>query len=176
MYDCYHNKIVDGREEFPPGWIIGENLLYFAGWTLAGALLWPIRVVSGLPLLTILWAVLVIVIQIALKKHLCSGCYYYDRRCHLGWGKLAARLFPPDSGSVKLGMKLTMFYIIPPPIILLIALILAFSVGAGWLYWTMITVYLLLNLLTFPVRKLGCGQCTMRDVCAGSAVKGRQQM
>ena len=70
MYKCYQDGIVSGTEAFPVSWIIGENLLHLGIWILAGYLLWPVTLISGWPLLTILWAILVVVVQVLLK---CRG-------------------------------------------------------------------------------------------------------
>ena len=102
MYKCYQEGIVNGTESFPLSWIIGENLLHVTMWVLAGSLLWPVWTPSGIPLLTIAWAILVVVVQVLLKKHNCSGCYYYDKRCHLGWGKISSAMFEQDSGSLNI--------------------------------------------------------------------------
>ncbi len=171
MYPCYQKNIVGGRESFPFSWIVGENLLYIALWGISGYLLWPIWIVAGLPVLTIIWAILVVVVQILLKKHNCSGCYYYDKWCHLGWGKMASTLFEQDSGDPKLGMKLAFFYILPPPLILIAAIAAGLLKDVSGLYWFMTGVFVVLNGLTFPIRKTGCGQCAMRKGCPGSAVK-----
>lgn len=173
MYECYQKNIVKGTENFPLIWIIAENLLHLAMWILAGYLLWPVWMPSGVPLLTIAWTVLVVVVQIFLKKHNCSGCYYYDKWCHLGWGKLAAAMFEQDSGNPKIGMTLAFFYIIPPPLILLVSLVLAFTKGVPQTYLGLLCLYVVLNGITFPIRKKGCGQCAMREVCPGSAVKSK---
>ena len=171
MYKCYKGKIVSGAESFSLFWIAGENLLYLGIWALAGYLLWPILTIFGLPLLTILWIILVLVIQILLKKHNCSGCYYYDKLCHLGWGKISSALFEQDSGNPNIGSKLSLFYIVPPPVILVASIVFAIIVGVAWIYWAALALYIALNIVIFPVRKKGCGLCAMRDVCPGSAIK-----
>ena len=171
MYKCYQGNIVSGTESFSIPWIIGENLLQLGMWTLAGYLLWPVVSVSGWPLLTILWAVLVVVVQVLLKKHNCSGCFYYDKLCHLGWGKISSALFKQDSGDPKVGSKLSLFYIVPPPIILVTSIIFAAVGEVVWIYWASLALYLVLNIATFPLRKKSCGLCVMRQVCFGSAVK-----
>jgi len=171
MYKCYQDNIVSGKESFPLSWIIGENLLYLAMWVLAGYLLLPIWTPFGLPLLTIIWAVLVVVIQILLKKHNCSGCYYYDKLCHLGWGKISSAMYKQDSGNLKTGMKLSLFYILSPPVVFLISLIFAIFKNPPWIYWLTLVLYVILNAASFPVRKKGCSSCVMRKICPGSATK-----
>jgi hypothetical protein len=173
MYKCYQDKIVAGNESFPLSWIIGENLLFVTAWVLAGYLLWPIWTPWGLPLLTIIWAILVVVIQVLLKKHNCSGCYYYGKSCHLGWGKISSAMFKQDSGNQTIGMKLSLFYILPPPLIFLTSLTFAIIKSPAWDYWVVWAVFTILNVVSFPLRKTGCGLCAMREACPGSAAKSK---
>ena len=171
MYKYYQGKIVSGTEAFTIPWILGENLLHLGMWVLAGYLLWPIVSVSGWPLLTILWAVLVVIAQVLMKKHNCRGCFYCDKLCHLGWGKISSALFKQDSGDPKVGSKLSLFYIVPPPVILVTSIIFAVVGEVVWIYWASIALYLALNVVTFLLRKKSCGLCVMRQVCFGSATK-----
>lgn len=171
MYECYRGKTVVGKESFPLPWILGENLFYAVMWILAGYLLWSLWRAYGIPLLTILWALLVVGVQVLLKKHNCSGCYYYDKWCHLGWGKVSSGLCAQDSGNQKLGMKLALFYILPPPIIFIASFIYAIFGDPGWIYWCALILFLALNVVSFPLRKKGCGLCAMRECCAGSATR-----
>ena len=174
MYKCYQDKIVPGTESFPLAWIIGENLFYLIMWVLAGYLLWPIWIPFGLPWLTIIWAVVVVTVQILLKKHNCSGCYYYAKLCHLGWGKLSAAMFKQDSGDPNVWVKLAFFYILPPPVIFVAALSFAIIKSPVWIYWFILVLFTILNVVSFPVRKKGCRLCAMREACAGSAAKSKQ--
>ena len=171
MYKCYQNKIVTGTESFPLSRIIWENLLYISMWVIAGYLIWPIWTLWNLPILTIIWTLLVLFMQILLKKHNCSGCYYYDKRCHLGWGKISSAMFKQDSGNLKTGLKLSLFYIIPSPLIFIASLIYAIINKAALIYCLILILFLVLNIASFPVRKNGCSLCAMRDACPGSAVK-----
>ena len=171
MYKCYQNNIVSGAKSFSPLWIISENLLYLFIWILAGYLVAPVWKPFGLPLLTVIWIVVVVTVQILLKKHNCSGCYYYDKWCHLGWGKIASTLFEQNSGNPETGMKLSLFYVVSPPLIFIISLGFTIINTPGWFYWFWLALFTILNVITFPVRKKGCSRCAMRETCPGSAVK-----
>ena len=171
MYKCYQEGIVEGTESFSLSRIIGENLIYLAMWVLAGYLLWPVWKVTGLPLLTIIWALLVILIQILLKKHNCSGCYYYDKLCHLGWGKISSAVFEQDSGDYNTGIRLSLFYIVTPPLIFLTSLIFAIIKSPAVTYSIFLALYVILNITALLIRKIGCSVCAMRKVCPGSASK-----
>ena len=120
---------------------------------------------------TILWAVLVVVVQLLLKKHNCSGCYYHGKACHLGWGRVSAWMCAPDSGDPKTGMRLSLFYVLSPPLILLTAVAVGLVLSVGITHWAVLAVYIGLNVGSFPVRKKGCRLCAMRRVCPGSAAK-----
>jgi hypothetical protein len=174
MYKCYRDKIVPGAESFSLAWIVSENLLYLTMWGLIGYLIWPIWTPFGLPLLAIMWAVSVVVVQILLKKHNCSGCYYYDKWCHLGWGKISSAMFKQDSGDPNVGMKLSFFYIIPPPLTFLISLVFAIIKNSTWVYWFILVLFVILNAASFPVRKKSCSLCAMREACPGSAAKSKR--
>lgn len=174
MYDCYRHSIAEDRSEtYPLWWVVAENLLYLGTWVIASALLWPLQV-GGWPVATWAWAAIVVVIQVWLKKHNCSGCYYYGKRCHLGWGTLAARLFEQDSGDLQRGMRLSLFYVVSPPLVLVAAVLLGLLQGVAVDHWILLGAYVVLNAASFPIRVKGCGRCAMRRVCPGSAVKPKR--
>ena len=171
MYPCYRDKVaLERRETFPASWILLENLLHLSTWVVAGMLLWPVRWL-GWPVATVAWAALVVAVQILLKKHNCSGCYYYGKSCHLGWGRLSARMLAQDSGDPRTGTRLALFYILSPPLFLVSGILVGVLLDAGVWHWATLGSYVLLNLVSFPVRMKGCRQCAMRHVCPGSAAK-----
>ena len=174
MYSCYESGISEGRESFPPLWILGENLLFLATWAAAGWLLWPVQVAYW-PVATMGWALFVLVLQVLLKKHFCTGCYYYGKSCHLGWGHISALLFERDSGSHKLGFALAMpMYMLSPPLVLAAGVVIGLLLKVGTTHWIALGVFVALNVFSFPLRIKGCGQCKMRAVCPGSAAKPKK--
>lgn len=171
MHDCKQKGCVDGREAWPLAGILAENALYLAIWGLSGALLWPIWTPDGVPALGLGWIALVVVVQVALKKHNCSGCHYHGKACHLGWGKLSAALFPPDSGNPRLALAFSLFYVLTPPLVLLAAILQLVFRAPGWPYAALLGGWVLCNGLTMPLRKRGCAQCCQRMTCPGSACR-----
>ena len=171
MYDCYRDGIAaERREAFPLSWIVSENLFYLSMWVIAGWLLWPIQW-STWPVATIAWTTIVVIVQVLLKKHNCSGCYYYGKSCHLGWGKISGWLFEQDSGDPKIGLRLSLFYVLSPPIILVMAILVGIFLEVDTSHWILLGAFVALNALAFPVRIKGCGLCAMREVCPGTASK-----
>ncbi len=171
MYPQYRDRLAPTfRESFPTSWIVAENLLYLSTWVAAGWLVWPLQW-QGWPVATLAWTAVVLVFQVLLKKHNCSGCHYYGKSCHLGWGRLASRLFKPDCGDPRTGMRLALFYVLSPPLFLIAGILIGVFADVGTLHWAILAGYVVLNAVSFPVRLKGCRACAMRLVCAGSAAK-----
>jgi len=56
----------------------------------------------------------VIMVYVVLKKVVCTNCYYYDKLCSFGWGKLSSLLFKKgrvEDFNTSIGLKVAM-----PPI------------------------------------------------------------
>ncbi|MBI4702991.1 MAG: hypothetical protein HY744_17890 [Deltaproteobacteria bacterium] len=173
MYARYKAGICDGAESFSTWWILGENLLFLATWVAGGWLLWPVAL-GGWPVATMGWALCVLVLQILLKKHNCSGCYYYGKSCHLGWGRLAALLFAQDSGNPRIGVVLAVpMYMAPPPLLLIAGVVIGVLLPVGAAHWVVLGVFVALNAASFALRPKGCGRCKVRAVCPGSAARPR---
>jgi hypothetical protein len=173
VYQCHREGIAPVRREtFPVSWIVLENLLHVSTWVVAGTLLWSPRWL-GWPLATVAWAILVVVVQVLLKKHNCSGCYYYGKRCHLGWGLLSARMFREDSGSPGAGTRLSLFYVVGPPVILVASILIGTLQRVRTGHWFLLGAFVALNAVVLAVRPRGCRLCAMRRTCPGSAAKDR---
>ena len=171
MYDCYKDKITENRtENYPLSWVLFENTLYIVIWILAAILLIPIKLYS-LPIVTTIWIIVVIFVQIILKKHNCSGCYYYGKMCHLGWGRISPLIYKKDEGNPELGKKYSVFYIISPPIILILSILSGIAYKVEIVHWYILAAFIVLNVITVLLRKVGCGKCAMRLVCPGSAAR-----
>ena len=121
--------------------------------------------------MTIAWAGLVIVVQVLLKKHNCSGCYYYGKACHLGWGKLASWMYKQDSGNLQTGVRLSLFYVVSPPLFIIAAALIGIFIEVGIMHWMILCCYLGVNMVAMVLRFSGCRVCAMRMICPGSAVK-----
>ncbi|MFH1537067.1 MAG: hypothetical protein ABID45_03705 [Patescibacteria group bacterium] len=117
----------------------------------------------------------VIMIVFVLRKLLCTNCYYYDKWCHVGWGKLAALFF--KKGNIEkfnsgLGQKIVPFtyglLALVPLIFIIITLIQDFSV-----FKIVVLVLFLISafLSSVTLRKNSCSKCKMRYCCKGCAVK-----
>lgn len=114
-------------------------------------------------------------VYVVLRKLVCTNCYYHDKWCDSGWGKLSAKLFKKgkigdfnESVGIKLAPLTYGLLTIVPLVLIIISVIQVFS-------WYKTGVLILLLLVSFYSggisRKTTCSQCKMRLICPGSAVK-----
>lgn len=160
-----------GFEEFPKAGIIFGNFMMFLWIALGTIACWVFY-----PLVAWVYLSLAIVmVYIVLRKLVCTNCYYYDKWCAMGWGKLSARFFKKgniEKFSTNIGIKLAPLTYgllsLIPLILIVISLIQKFAL-------LKIIVLFLLLLVSFYSgaigRKKNCANCKMRLICPGCAVR-----
>ncbi|TES92873.1 MAG: hypothetical protein E3J87_03730 [Candidatus Cloacimonadota bacterium] len=160
-----------GFEEFPKAGIILGNFMMFLWIALGIIACWFLY-----PLVAWIYLSLAIVmVYIVLRKLVCTNCYYYDKWCAMGWGKLSARFFKKgniERFNTNIGIKLAPFTYgllsLIPLILIIISLIQKFSI------YKIIVMFLLLLVSFYSGaigRKKNCANCRMRLICPGSAVR-----
>ncbi len=158
-------------DKYPVWWIIGQNVVFIAYFTLGAILLSPVKI-SGFPVLSVIYALfLVVMLVFVLRKHLCTNCYYYDRWCSTGWGKLASLLYRKDSGNYDLGIKLAGFtWGIGVALPLIFPFLMIFwKHGFGWLpLWIL---FIFLTLVVMLWHKKSCSRCKMAKSCPASMAR-----
>ena len=160
-----------GLEEYPKIRIFIGNLMMI-GWIVLGSIgCWLLSPLAG----RIYLAFAIIMVFIILRKLVCTNCYYYNRWCSIGWGKVSGLFFKKgDIGRFKtaIGSKIAPLtyglLILIPLILIIISVIKEFAIAK-------IVVLMLLLLISFYSgsigRKKSCADCRMRLICPGSAVK-----
>lgn len=160
-----------GLEEYSKGRIIFGNFM-MAVWIVLGTiacwLFYPLVawIYPGFAL---------VMVGIVLRKLVCTNCYYYDKWCHIGWGKLAALMFKKgniEDFSTSLGQKVA-----PPTYGILSLIPLVLVVISIIQEFTTLKIVILVLLLAVSFysgtigRKKACAECKMRLICPGCAVK-----
>lgn len=161
----------NGLEEYPWSVVIMENL-EIAVWIFLGTFL-----IAGLSekLGIVYLSTALLMILVIMRKLLCTRCYYYGKRCHVGWGKISAAFFKQgdiSEFSACAGSK------IAPVFFGLLALVPILSGAIVMFKNPSLTNGIALFLLLAAVihssvfsRKKSCGQCKMNLVCPASAAK-----
>jgi hypothetical protein len=116
-----------------------------------------------------------IIVYVVLRKLVCTNCYYYNKWCVYGWGKLSAKMFKKgkienfnDGIGIRIAPLLYGLLTIIPIILIIISIILVFD-------YTKIGALVLLLAISFysggVARKTACSNCKMKSFCRGSTVK-----
>ncbi|OQX20971.1 MAG: hypothetical protein BWK75_04200 [Candidatus Altiarchaeales archaeon A3] len=160
-----------GLEEYPKSGIIVGNfmmILWIALGTIACYFFHPL-------IALVYFAFAIMMVFVVLRKLVCTNCYYYGKRCSIGWGKLSALFFKKgdiEKFSTSIGIKLAPLtyglLTLVPIVLIIISIIQEFTIPK-------ITVMIFLLLISFYSgaisRKKSCENCKMRLICPGCAVK-----
>ncbi|MBL7136580.1 MAG: hypothetical protein ISS81_08345 [Candidatus Marinimicrobia bacterium] len=117
----------------------------------------------------------IITVYIVLRKLVCANCYYYDKLCYIGWGKISALFFKKgdiEKFDSNIGIKLAPvtygLLTLAPLVLIIVSIFQQFSIDK-------IIVFSLLLLISFYSggisRRKACENCKMKLICPGCAVK-----
>lgn len=161
----------NGLEKYPKNMIVIENTV-LSVWVIMGAvILWRLNALAAV--LYVGYAF--IMILFIMRKLVCTHCYYFDKMCHMGWGKIAALFF--KQGDINkfescFGMKVAPVFFISlalfPLVFGTVSLVLSFS------SLTLILLMIFVPIVAYSsivLRKKSCNICKMKTICSGSAVK-----
>ncbi|HEC88254.1 MAG TPA: hypothetical protein ENI52_02940 [Thermoplasmata archaeon] len=117
----------------------------------------------------------IIIVFVVLRKLVCTNCYYYDKWCNIGWGKLCAVFFKKgdiEKFSISPGIKIAPFVYGSLTLIPLILLIISLFKGFSTLKLSVLILILIIGFYSGTIsRKKSCADCKMRIICPGSAVR-----
>ncbi|MBW1973372.1 MAG: hypothetical protein DRP55_06825 [Spirochaetes bacterium] len=161
----------EGLEEYSKSGIILGNLIMILWITLGTISIWFLYPLAS----WIYLGVAILMIGIILRKLLCANCFYYNRWCGIGWGKLAALFF--KKGDISLFGENLGQTIAPITYGLLTLIPIVFIIISIFQQFKIFKIILLLFLIFISIysgiisRKKICANCKMRFLCKGSAVK-----
>jgi hypothetical protein len=163
------NLFNQGLEKYPASIVITENLAIIL-WLLFGTMiLFQVSIILGIVYVT----AALIMILFVMRKLICTKCYYYGKRCHVGWGKISGLLF--KEGAIeeftgcpgqKVAPLLFGLLALLPVVFGIISMVRDFSVYKIVLFSLLIVVVVYSSVIS---RKNSCAKCKMRLVCPGSA-------
>ena len=165
-----------GCERYGLGQIIFGNAAMLAWIGLGTACCWFFHPIAAWVYL----AASVLMVFVVLRRLVCVNCYYYGRRCPIGWGQLTALMFKQgsmDKFAASIGVKLApMTYgvlsLIPMGFVI-VAMVQDFQVAQP------IVLALLLAISAYSgaaSRKKSCMNCKMKLICPGSAFKEKKSV
>lgn len=166
------NLYKEGLEKYPLGCVIGQNFFFLAYFGIAFIGMLPLQI-RGFPIISTLYALfLITMLLFVLRKHLCTNCNYYGKRCNTGWGKVSSFMFKKDSGNYEVGVKLAgitwMLATLIPIVGIIVVLILNYSTSNLIFF----ILFILLTPVNFVTHKKACEKCKMRFIYSASMAKG----
>ena len=163
----------DGSEESKKSYVLFENILILVLVMLGFFGMYSLGV-RGIPVVSISYVIFtVLMLVFVLRKHLCTSCYYYDKRCHCGWGKIASLFYKKNTGSYELGGKLALLtwgIIMGFPIIVMIVIVIM-EKAAFMDELVFFIPFVILVAINGILHVKDCRTCKMRYTCPGSAAK-----
>lgn len=163
----------NGINKFKKTYAIFENILIICMILFGFLGMYPLKML-GLPLISIFYVLFSLIMMVfILRKYLCTTCYYYDKCCHCGWGKLSSLMFKKKSGDIESGGKLALFswsVLMGFPISIMIFIILTNSILLLDELFFFIP-FIILVIINGILHKIDCEKCKMRYICPGSSAK-----
>ena len=164
-----------GFEEYPIIPVIAQNLFFLIYFSTGFIMMLPLKIL-GLPIISLLYAIfLVVMLLFVLRKHLCTNCYYYGKRCSTGWGKLSSLMFKEKSGNYELGIKLAGIIWGLATLIPIIGSIISLILNFTTYRLGLLILFILLTPINFIFHKNSCKRCKMRNICPASMVKEKER-
>lgn len=164
------NIYKNGKEKYNIFYIFFENLFLIS---LIAFGTYSIKDVeyNNLPILSIIYLSFIIFMHVFfLRKHMCTTCFYYGKKCHIGWGKLAC-VFKEESGNHEIGgifSAITWIFIILFPFLIMC---FQFWHSLKLLKIVYIAPYVFLMAINSIFHRRDCKRCKMRNICHGSSIR-----
>jgi hypothetical protein len=160
-----------GAERYPMSRVIFGNIIMIL-WIVVGTIaVWFFSPVVA----TVYLIVAVMTVYFILRKLVCTNCYYYDKWCSFGWGKLAAALFKRgkiEEFSESIGVRLAPIVYGLLTVFLLIVVLVVLIGEFDFYKLAVLGILLFFAVYSGSVsRRSACESCKMNTVCKGSAVK-----
>lgn len=168
-----------GLENFPR-WMVATTLLVSLAVYLLGAF---ILLQIG-AIFVVIYAACILALEYRLLRHSCVNCYYYDRLCCFGKGKLAAVFFRKGDPGTFCKREIRWTDILPDFLIPLVPLLLGISLLVIRFDTLLLAAVVALAVLAFPAQGFirgtwSCRFCRQRQLgCPAErlfARKGREE-
>ncbi len=154
-----------GIERYSIKWVLGQNLFIMIYFAIGFIGLYPLQI-KGYPVLALIYALFIIImLAIVLKKHPCSNCYYYGKRCNTGWGILSAYMFKRNSGNYELGIKLAAIVWSFATVVPILGMIALLIVDYSILNLALFILFLILTRINIWIHRKACMKCKMKYIC-----------
>ena len=169
-------KLFDnGIEQVNLSYAILENIVFILLTIFGFLIMYPLNII-GIPIVSIVYVIFILVmLGFVLRRQLCTTCYYYDKMCHCGWGKVSSKMFKKDCGNLESGAKLALFTWAITMGLPIFGMIIVLILGKSTLIYELIVFipFIILVIITAILHFKVCEKCKMRFICPASAAKNK---
>jgi len=150
-------------ENYPTKFITISNILQFAIYIIGAYIVFLLG-----PIWLILYLTYIVILEIRLLKISCIHCYYYNKYCAFGKGKLCSIFFKKGSPKKFIEKQISWVDIIPDFMVSLIPLVIGIILLTNSFNWFLLLLAVLLLILAFPINgfirgSLACKYCKQRE-------------
>jgi hypothetical protein len=132
-------------------------------------------------LFVILYLLYIIWIEVRLLKGSCVDCYYYDKICAFGRGKLCSLFFKNGNPKKFVEKEIKKIDLVPDFLVSIIPMVFGIILLVTDFSWTILALLIILSILSFGgnafVRgSLACKYCKQREIgCPALEVFSKQR-
>ncbi len=164
-----------GFESFPKSYVIAQNIFFILHFTIGCIGMLPLKI-KGFPIVSVVYILfLAIMLILVLRKHLCTHCYYYAKRCSTGWGRLSALLFSRNSGNYRLGITLATLTWGIATLLPIFGILTGLFVNYSFLNLILFIVFVIFSSASFLIHRKACENCKMRLICPLSMASNNEK-
>ncbi len=151
-------------DHYPAFTIILSNLVPFVIYAIGAYIIYR---------LGLFWMVIylpyILIMEIRLLKESCVNCYYYEKYCAFGKGKLSTLFFKKGTAEVFVKRKVSWLILLPDLLITLIPLLTGIALLLINFSWLILALLIVLAILTtggngFVRNTLACKFCRQRVI------------
>ena len=133
-------------EQYPIRFVIGSNLLQIVIYIIGIYLIYQLA-----PILIIPYVIYIVILELRLLKKSCIHCYYYNKICAFGKGKLCALFFKKGYKERFVEKQFHWKDIIPDFLVSIVPLLIGISLVIVNFDFILLIFIVLLILLSFPI-------------------------
>ena len=151
-------------ESYPLGFVIGANILQLLIYLIGLYIVYLIG-----PIWFILYVLYILILEIRLLKYSCVNCYYYDKLCAFGRGKICSLIFKKGIPQQFLDKKITWKDLIPEFLLSIVPILIGIFLIIRNFNWIILFLIVILFIISFPVTgylrgSLACKHCKQREI------------
>jgi hypothetical protein len=152
------------REQYPVAIVIVANLVSLLIYSIGVYILLKFGIIWA-----VCYIIFILVQEFRLISRHCVDCYYFDKTCAFGKGRLSSLFFRKGDPEKFSRMTITGKDIIPDFLVFIVPVLAGIFLLVQEFTWTILILVIALLLLGFPgnalVRgHLACGHCKQREI------------